>query len=136
MEDLGKKACQQIAGDADGNNDHSVLNLGLDMIDMVALCTGGGHDGGVGDGGNMISADSSCQDGRHRNNHHGGVIFLKHIDHDGHKDRKSSPACAGGECDKDGNQENNGRNKQCDTVVQLYHIFYKIADAHLVGDAL
>ena len=65
------------------------------MVDMVTLGTGGGHDGGVGDGGAVVSA--------HRAGHTGGdaddgqrVVHGKYVLDNGDQDAEGTPAGAGG----------------------------------------
>ena len=43
------KACDDEVHEAQCCNGDRIRKLGLDMLDVVAVCTGGSHDGGVGD---------------------------------------------------------------------------------------
>ena len=78
------------------------------MVDVVALCARGGHDGGVRDGGAVVAADSPCQAGGHAD-HADGAARREDAEHDGDQDPEGSPGGAGGEGDGAGHKEDDGR---------------------------
>ena len=78
------------------------------MLDVVAVCTGRGHDGRVGDGGAVVAADSAgkaCGDTDHKQV--GSVS--KDGQHDGDQDAEGAPAGAGGESQTDRDEEDDRR---------------------------
>ena len=44
------KACDDEVNEAEKSNGKSIGKLSLNMLDVVAVCACGSHDGGVGDG--------------------------------------------------------------------------------------
>ena len=122
------KAGDQVANSTHGNDHKGVLHLGLHMVDMVGLGTGAGHDGSIRNRRNMVTADSTSQDSRYRNDHHGRVQFSKHVDHDGHKNSKGAPAGAGRKGNKNCNAEDNQRHKVHQAGIQIDGRTYKGTD--------
>ena len=106
------------------------------MVDVVALCAGRGHDGRVGDRGNVIAADRACQDGGDRDDHHLLVCRLEHGNHDGNQDGERAPAGAGRERDKDRNQEDDERDNRDEVAGQVQVAGDKVADTKLIAHAL
>ena len=77
------------------------------MVHVVALCTGGRHNGGVGNGGAVIAADGTGHAGGHTDDAHGrGQI--EDIQGNGNQNAESAPAGAGGKGQKCADDENNG----------------------------
>ena len=83
--------------------------LGHHMVDMLTLSPGRRHDGGVGDGRAVISADGSCHTGGDRDDHKLRIAAFKHGHHDGDQDSKGSPGGAGGKGQETSHHEDDGR---------------------------
>ena len=74
---------------------------------MAAVGTRRGHDGGVGDGGAVIAADSAGQAGRDGDDQH--FAFRECVAHDGDQNGEGSPARAGGKGQEHRHQEDDHR---------------------------
>ena len=57
--DVLREARDDETDEADGRDGDRVGQLRGDVVQVVALRTGGRHDGGVGDGGAVVAADSA-----------------------------------------------------------------------------
>ena len=55
------QTADHVCNSGDAGHQACVGQLGIDVIHVVALGTGGGEDGGVGDGGNMVTEHSTAQ---------------------------------------------------------------------------
>ena len=105
---VGDKTRQQEADKGDDRDGDCVGQLGLDVLDVVAVCAGRGHDGRVGDGGAVVAADSAgqaCGDADHQQR----IADLEDGQNNGDQDAEGAPACAGRESEQAGNDEDDRR---------------------------
>ena len=108
--------------------------LGVHMVDVVTLAAGGCHDGGIGDGGTMVTADSAGQTGGNGNHHQ--LTAGEHAAHDGQQHTKGAPGGAGGESQAGADEEHDGRQEVCQMARGVTDEFSnKHGSAQLTGDA-
>ena len=114
------------------------------MVDMVALTTGGSHDGGVGNGGAVVTADSAGQagtDGDHQHLRHGSLTGSVvdggiNLDHDGDEDTEGAPGSTGSEGQTHTDQEDDSGQEVSQTAGGLTDkLSHKYGSAQFAGDA-
>lgn len=66
------------------------------MVDVVAVTACGSHDGGVGNGRTMVSANGTGKAGGNGNDHH--LSGREYAQHDGDKNTEGTSACTGCKC--------------------------------------
>ena len=101
------EACDDEADKADDRDGERIGKLRGNMVKMLTLRTGGGHDGRVGDGGAVVAAHGARAAGGDADDEQLAVSR-----EDGGNDRdqnaKRAPACAGGKGQNAGHDENDG----------------------------
>ena len=99
------------------------------MVNVVAVCAGGRHDGGVGDGGAVVAADRTGETG---GNAHDLQVGSRVEDrkHDGDEDAEGAPARAGGEGQQAGDHEDDSGQQHEETFGRLLH-----QTLHIIGGA-
>ena len=89
---------------------------------MIALGTRGGHDGGIGNGGAVVAADSAGHAGGDGDNHELiGHIRAEHVHDDGDQDAEGAPARSGGESEEHGDKEDDGGQHDHETAGSALH---------------
>lgn len=92
-----------------GCHDHYIGELGIYMVDMAALGSRRGHDGGVGYRRAMVTADGTSHAGGDGNHHQLMVGGLEYGNNDGDKDTEGTPAGAGRKGKEPADKEDDGR---------------------------
>ena len=86
-------------------NGDRVGQLSPDVLNVVAVSAGGGHDGRVGNGGAVVAADGAGHAGRNGDNGDVSVGAAENAEHDGNENTEGTPGGAGGKGKADGNKE-------------------------------
>ena len=95
------------------------------MVQVEAVGTGGSHDGGVGDGGQVVAAHTAGAGGSQADGQQGGLIIpVKHGADQGDHDADGTPGGTGGEADEAGHDEDHGRQE----LGQAAGAFHNAAD--------
>jgi len=116
------EAGEQVAHKAHTGNGEGIGQLGGNVENMVTLGTGGGHDGGVGNGGAVVAADSAGHAGGDRNNHEFIVqVRTEYTDHDGDQNAEGTPGCAGGKAESAADQEDDGGQEVHESSGRVFH---------------
>ena len=96
-----------------GDKGHSrrcdgIRELGHYMVYVLALCSGGCHDGGVGDGRAVVAADSSGHARGDGDDHKLGIAVFKHSNHNGDQNPEGAPGGSGGKGQETAYNKDNG----------------------------
>ena len=106
--------------EGDAGNGESVRNLSGNVSEVVALCARRGHDGRVGDGGAMVTANSACKASGHTDDEE-----LAAFGEDGNDDRnentEGAPGRTGRECKEASYDEDDGGEEVCETFSSAVH---------------
>ena len=103
LDDTGEdEAHERHAG-----NRQSIGDLGEHVVQVVAVCTGGSHDGGIGDGGAVVAHNTAGAGRRQTDGTEDGLgLKVEHLHDDGSHNADGAPRRTGGETDSRTDDEN------------------------------
>ena len=105
------------------------------MVYMFTLSACGGHDGGIGDGGAVVSADCAGQAGGHAD-YSQFAAGGEYIQYDGNQDAEGAPGGAGGECNEAGYDEDDGGQEIVQSFCAGQSALYKTLGVQHAGHGL
>ena len=128
MEESG----DDVAHETDRRHGNGVGELCRNVVDVLDLRPGGGHNRGVGNGGAVVAADGTRQAGRNADNHE-GVIVGENRGDNGNQDAERAPGGTGGEGQYAGDEENHGGEHTVEVVGGPGHgVAHELRRAELV----
>ena len=103
------------------------------MVNVVAVCTCGCHDGGIGDGGAVVTAYSACETSGNTNEYK-LVAFGEYCENDRNENTEGTPGCTGGECENASDKEDNRGKERGKRCREAFHGgFYEGREAEKTG---
>ena len=117
------KSCHYISYEAAHCHQKCVWHLGRYMRNVVASCTGGGQDGGIGDRRTVIAKYRACQSCGQGNDQQFWCCACADLNYDWNEDTKGSPCCSGGEGKECCHRKNNCRDDRYWEVACQYNRF-------------
>ena len=103
------QAGQDEADEGNAGHGQRIGDLGEHMVQVIAVCAGRSHDGGVGDGGAVVAHNAAGAGRRQTDGAQDGVgVEVEHLDHDGGHDADGAPGGTGGEADGRADDEDHG----------------------------
>ena len=106
-EGIGDKAGDDVGEEGNNGNGSGVGELRRYVVEVVALGTGGGHDGGIADGRNVVAENRTGEAGGNAYDHQ-GEVGLKDLGDDGDEDAEGTPGGTGGKRQTAGYEEDHG----------------------------
>ena len=107
------------------------------MVQMEAVCTGGSHDGGVGDGGQVVAAHAAGAGSGQTDGQQGGLIIpVEHGADQGDHDADGAPGGAGGEANEAGHDEDDGGQELGQGAGVGHDAANELADLQTIENAL
>ena len=109
------EASEDVSHKGNSGSGHSVGQLSLNVVQVVALATGRSHDGGIGDGGAVVAADGTGHTSGNQDGTDGLIAgleantdFGESSNDDGDQDTESTPGSTGSEGHDTGDDEDDG----------------------------
>ena len=94
------------ADEGNGSHGHTVGDLRCHMVQVEAVGTGRSHDGGIGDGGQVVAAHAAGAGGSQTDGQQGHLgVPVKHSADQRDHDADGTPGGTGGEADEAGHNE-------------------------------
>ncbi len=104
--DQAENAGQQEGDKGNRSDRDGIGQLCFHMVEVIASCTGRGHDGGIRDRGAVVSADRTGKAGGNADKEQRAVD--KDGNHDGDEDTEGPPGSTGSEGKQTGDEKDNG----------------------------